>query len=184
MRILMYNWAASFDNVVSDDFIDSFFEKLAQQVRCGWCCHPRQTKLTSGLCSHCYRIRRQVLSLESQIKDEGLSIERKHDYKVALRKAQLARSEGLRYGNINKRDISALDLEHELDDLAKNFVNQKIFYGEATSIGWRLPSNQRMYVFYLLSLMQREYLRRNRHRMAEFDIAGMTLAEVQALNND
>jgi len=90
----------------------------------------------------------------------------------------------MHYGNLHKRAISALDLEHELTDLSKKFLNKQMFYGDATSIGWALSLNQRMYVFYLLSLMQREYLRRNRHRMAQSQVTGMSLAEVEAIDHD
>lgn len=121
--------------------------------------------------------------MERDIETTGLSLEDEYDYKVTLRKAQLARCEGSRYGNIHKKDISALDLERELDELSKRFLNKKIFYGDATSIGWGLPSPQRMYVFYLLSLIMRQYLRRNRGRMAAFDITGMSLAEIKGLES-
>lgn len=121
--------------------------------------------------------------MEREIESAGLSLEREYDYKVALRKAQLARCEGSHYGNIHKKDISALDLEHELDDLSKHFLNKKIFYGDATSIGWALPPPQRMYVFYLLSLIMRQYLRRNRRRLAAFDIKGMSLDEIKGLES-
>jgi hypothetical protein len=119
--------------------------------------------------------------LEREIETTGLSLEYEFDYKVALRKAQLARCEGSRYGNIHKKDISALDLEHELDDLSKLFVKKKSFY-DATSIGWALPPTQRMYVFYLLSLIKREYLRRNRRRLA-LDITGKSLDEIKSLES-
>ena len=169
---------------MSEDYIDSFIEDLGQKPTCDWCHHPWHTKLTSRLCSHCYRIRREIVSLEREIKQKGVSLEREHDYKIALRKSQLARAEGMHYGNLHKRAISALDLEHELTNLSKKFLNKQMFYGDATSIGWALSLNQRMYVFYLLSLMQREYLRRNRHRMAQSQVTGTSLAEVEAIDHD
>ena len=166
-----------------DDFIESFFQSLAETITCAWCRHPWKTTLTAGLCSHCYRIKRQIRRLDREIEKAGLTRELESHYKVALRKAQLARSEGSCYGNIHRKDISALDLEHEFDELSKHFLNKKIFYGDATSIGWGLPPPQRMYVFYLLSLIMREYFRRNRGRLAAFDITGMSLDEVKALEN-
>jgi hypothetical protein len=168
---------------VAKSFVEDFIDGLRQHTTCDWCRHPWEPISRAGLCSHCYNIRRKLLALTKLIKDQGSSIEREIDYKIALRKSQLARAEGLHYGNLHKRTISALDLEHELTDLAKKLVNKRIFYGDATSIGWALPFDQRMYVFYLLSLVQRQYLRQNRHQMAQRETEGMSLAEVEALDN-
>jgi len=168
---------------VSKDYVEDFIEKLAQQPICVWCRHPWQPIYKSDLCSHCYNIRRQLPAVKREIETEGCTLEREIDYKIALRKSQLARTEGTLYGNLHKRAISALDLEHELTDLAKKFVNKRLFYGDATSIGWALPLNQRTYVFYLVSLLQREYLRHRRHRIAQLDAQTMSLAEIEAFEN-
>ena len=159
---------------MNDDFIEDFFQRLAETVTCDWCRHPWERDLTSGLCSHCYYIKGQLRKAERK---GG------YDYKVALRKAQLARSEGSLYGDIHKKDISALDLEHEFIALSKLFGKKRMFFFDANSIGRALPSPQRMYVFYLLSLLMRAHLRKNRSQMARYEIQGISLDELDALES-
>lgn len=159
---------------MSDDYIEDFFQGMAQKDLCAWCRHPWKPVATAGLCWHCYSIKRQLRKAE-----RGNNYQ---DHKIALRKAQLARAEGIQYGDIHRKDISALDLEHELHDLSKRYVNKRLSCVNATSIGWALPPTQRIYVFYLISLLQREYLRKHRHRIAACDASLMSLAEIEELD--
>lgn len=151
--------------LINDDFIEEFFQGLAETVTCDWCRHPWERDLRSGLCSHCYYIKRQLRKAERNGGD---------GYKVALRKSQLARSEGLLYGDIHKKDISALDLEHAFIALSRLLGKKRMFFFDANSIGRALPSPQRMYVFYLLSLLMRAHLRQNRSQMARRETQGIS----------
>jgi len=150
-----------------DDYVDLFFESLNSAKACNWCRHPNRKVLTRiGLCPHCNRIRKKVRRLESQLSDQrGVAhpiLEFEH--KRATTKADLCKLEGDLYGKIDSK--SQLDLEHELDKLSRWYVHKRLFSHDASWLGSVIPPQQRRVLFYLLSLMNREYMRLNRDELA------------------
>jgi len=53
----------------TNDYPIRFLEQIHKGPSCEWCKHPEQLVYRAGFCRHCYRIRREVSKLESQIQD-------------------------------------------------------------------------------------------------------------------
>ena len=62
-------------------------------------------------------------------------------------------------------DIGGLELEPEFSFISKRFVKKDLYHGDANLFDWTFNANQKKVIFYLLSLMSREYLRRRRKWM-------------------
>ena len=130
----------------------------------------------TGLCGHCNRLRLKLKAKEDyaakfQKEAGGLPypLIMSFDLRVLRRMVEDAKAEGRIYGGAHKEEITGLKLEHELDLLGKRFVRKDFFHGDATWLAWSFCPDHRRFVFYVLSLFNREYMRRNRRRRAAFD---------------
>ena len=83
-------------------------------------------------------------------------------FRAALKMEENAKAEGDIYGNVAKYDVGGLKLEHELSFISKRFVKKDLYYGDANLFDWTFSADQKRVIFYLLSLMSREYLCRRR----------------------
>jgi hypothetical protein len=79
----------------------------------------------------------------------------------------LAKGEGEAYSDLSADRIDGLKLEHELSYLSRRFLRKDLYRGLATPLEWSFPPEQRVLLYYLIALMNREYLGRNRRRIAE-----------------
>jgi hypothetical protein len=155
----------------SKEYACEFLNGVFNAPRCDWCKHTRKKVYRKGLCRHCYDISREVVKIEAQARayrEQGQPIQRFLDAKldVARRMAESARVEGNTYGDIHMDDISGLTLEHEFSFISKLLLRKDLFYGKANLFGWSFTLPQRRLIFYLLSHLSREYLRRNRRQKA------------------
>lgn len=164
--------------------IVALLNRLRIRKSCEWCKHPHEEVLPKvGLCSHCNRIRNELRKLEAKAeahKKEHDILPRNMDrrLKVLKEKMKEAKSEGIKYGKLYEADISDLDLERELCLLGERLLGEKgkeLFWHEASSLSSKLSQNHRRYLFYILSLFNREYERRYRRSIAE---ATVTLHEI------
>jgi hypothetical protein len=157
---------------LEDDEITGLLETLSNLQTCNWYKHPREAVFPKiGLCSHCNRIRTGLKKLEKeaaafQQKHGGISYPMMFDLMVQRQMVKQAQAEGHLYGNIFTDEITGLDLEHELDLLGKRYVKKEFFGGYATLFGHSFCPNHRRYVYYILSLFNREYMRKNRRKIA------------------
>jgi hypothetical protein len=155
-----------------DDNIDRFLESLRQSRVCNWCKYPSRPVLKKiGLCKYCNRIRRKLNKLESQINHQKSKTGQvhpflQHDYKLACKKAGLCKAEGMWYARIGR--ITQLDLERELNELSQQYVGKILFSHDASWLGSMISRRHQQFFFYILSLLNREYLRKNRSRKARW----------------
>jgi hypothetical protein len=156
-----------------------FLESLSEQKTCGWCRYPLKRVYRAGLCRHCYDIRLEVNRLRkkveaAKIKGGGhprfgpVPFELDFDYRVALEMEKDAKIEGQTYGEIATRTIYGLELETEMSFLSKQFLKKDLYYGEANLFDWSFSPDQKKVLFYLLSLMIREQLRKTRRFRARY----------------
>jgi hypothetical protein len=143
--------------------IESFFEYLNNKVKCNWCKHPKEVVLPRiGLCNHCNRIRKELKHLEEKQK---LGFK----YEIACRKKENAIAEGNIYGDIHIDLITPLKLERELRLLGQWFVGKEFFKSDANILAGVFCPVHRTYVYYMVSLYNREYMRKNRHQLAAYE---------------
>jgi hypothetical protein len=126
------NISDTFESKYAADFLKDIVDKNI----CKWCKHPEEMLYRKHFCRHCYRISREIAKLELKVKKYEQSILTapfilEYNLRVAKRMAQDARREGIRYGDIHKRKIDGLDLEHEFSLLGNRFIKEELFHGHA-----------------------------------------------------
>lgn len=89
-----------------------------------------------------------------------------YDLRVQREMVADCQFEGRLYGRFFDDDLLPLGLENEFRRVSQHFVNEDLFNGMANSLNHSFSVNQRRYLFYLLSLMSRERLRKTRRRRA------------------
>ncbi len=145
-------------------WIERHFEYLSNRKSCEWCQHPECPVMPKiGLCRHCNRIRLELSRLEKR----GIT---GFSYQVAQEMKASAITEGMSFGLPAMLAVSSLRLEHALRDLGRYFVRKEFFVNDATHLGNVFCPIHRQYVFYMLSLYIREYLRKNRRQMASYPL--------------
>jgi len=161
-----------------DSLIARIMEALSEEVVCAWCKYPNKKIRATGLCSHCYNINTRIRNAQKAVERfkienptvtgrEPLKLfELKFLLKVEMMKAVRAKAEGSLYGNLYSADIDVVRVECELDLVSKRYVNKRLFSGNASLLGTVFSPLQLKYLFYMLSLMNREHLRRNREKEA------------------
>lgn len=156
----------------ADKSIAGLMESMGSRVVCRWCKHPKEEVMRKiGLCAHCNRLRREMIRLEniaeqSERERGGITHDLYFRLKVQRKKIEAAQDEGEKYGYLFADFISGLDLEHELRLVSGRFVNKDFFYSDASWLNLVFSPLQRKHLYYMLSLMNREYMRQNRHKFA------------------
>jgi hypothetical protein len=144
------------------DKILSFLEFLNNKVKCNWCKHPKENVLPRiGLCKHCNRIRKELNRLE---REQRLGF----TYEVVCRMKENAIAEGNIYGEIHI-EITSLKLERELRLLGERFVKKEFFKSDANILAGVFCPIHRAYVYYMVSLYNREYMRKYRRQFAAYE---------------
>lgn len=149
-----------------------FLEQIHKGPVCEWCKHPEQPVYRAGLCRHCYRIRREASTLESQIQEakrekQFVSSDAFFRLKIARKMADLAKAEGSIYGNIHKKKILGLDIESQLSQLSQTLVKEDLYDGNAANVfDWSFCPDQKRLIYYLLSKLIRQRERKARRGIA------------------
>ncbi len=156
----------------TNDYPIQFLEQIHTGPVCEWCKHPEQPVYRAGFCRHCYRIRREVSKLESQIQDrkraKGLvPSDLRFRLRTARKKVYLAKAEGSNYGNIHKKNILGLDIERQLSQLSEALVKKDLYDGNAANaFDWSFSPDQKRLIYYLLSKLIRHRGRKARRGIA------------------
>jgi len=161
----------------TQDYPEQFLQSLSNRSTCDWCKHPVKPIYRAGLCRHCYDIRGKINRFRRKVeeyKKRGgghpllgpVPPSLKGEYRAALKMEGSAKVEGRRYGRVYEGDINGLDLEHEFSCLGRLLVRRDLYQGHANLFDWSFTPSQKRLLFYLLSLMSREHLRRTRWRRA------------------
>jgi hypothetical protein len=162
---------------IPEDYCAGFMEDVRNRVTCDWCKHPKEpAKPKSGLCGHCNRIRLGLEKLEAHaepfIRERG-GIPHDLDWALRVQRAMAdgCKTEGRVYGRLFDEDFNDTKLEHEFRFIGKRVTGKDLFFGISNALNYSLSLNQRRYVFYLLSLMSREYHRQHRRGHAQYEVA-------------
>ena len=87
---------------------------------------------------------------------------------IATRMKNLAQQDAERFGDINKRIIDGVDLEHAFNELARIVIHRELPYNDASVFEQSFTLPQRRFLFYLLSSLFRIYNRRHRKTTAAY----------------
>jgi hypothetical protein len=135
--------------------------------------HPSKRRLRKvRLCTSCNRLKLRLKKLEAdadqQRQQGGGRPYLEREIRIHRTMIDCVQGEGRKYGRLYDDDLQPLRFEHEWRLLADRFLHaDQMFYGYANSLNYSFGVNQRRYIFYLLSLMNREYSQRNRKRIAQ-----------------
>ena len=155
-----------------EEYCADFMEYLKAQKTCDWCKHPHEPVMPRvGLCSHCNRIRLQYEQLLKRYEEyakehRGITYEMDFDLRVQAAMIDHAKIEGRRYGQFFEEDFTGTELEYEWRAISERAAGKDLFYGLTNSLNYSFSVNQRRFLFYLLSLMNRGSMRKNRRRIA------------------
>jgi hypothetical protein len=156
---------------LASDYPRTFLEQMLRGPCCKWCKHREKSLYAAGLCSHCYRIRQKVSNLESTLRlckerKQSISFDLDFRLKTARKMVNLAKMEGRRYGNLDRKNVTGLDLENQFSLLSKSLVREDLYFGHANLFDWSFSPDQQCLIYYLLSKLMREQSRRSRRGTA------------------
>jgi len=148
----------------AQDRLDSIFENSKY---CGWCQYPFKKLHRAGLCRHCYSIKTELKQRYRNYLIEKARSKTWHDMfiseyelRVAIKMAESAQIEGRSYGELNKRDVSNLDLEHEFGYLSR-MVLRRDLYEHGAHLFECFSQSQKRYLLYIIARMLRDFNRRH-----------------------
>ncbi len=153
------------------EYAARFLEQMHSDATCDWCKHPEKSLYRAGLCRHCYNISREVSKLESlaqkykEIK-RPVSFDLDLRLKAARKMVHLAKMEGSAYGDIHTKHVTGLDIEHLFSRLSKALIKKDLYYGAVNVFDRSFSPDQKRLIYYLLSKLWRERLRRSRRSAA------------------
>lgn len=156
---------------LASDYPRTFLEQMHRGSCCKWCKHPEKSLYAVGLCSHCYRIRQKVSNLESRVRlckerKQSISFDLDLRLKTARKMVHLAKMEGSAYGDLHRKDVTGLDLEHQFCLMSKSLVRKDLYFGDANLFDWSFSPDQKRLIYYLLSKVMRQRQRRARRGRA------------------
>lgn len=157
---------------IPEDYCAEFMDYLRAQVTCEWCRHPNEPVMPRvGLCSHCNRIRLQLNRIEARAEAVNRrygGIPHRLDWDLRVQRAMVekAKHEGRKYGRFFDEEFTDTKLEYEWRWLCERATGKDFFFGLTNSLNYSFSLNQRRYIFYLLSLMSREVMRKHRRGSA------------------
>ena len=80
----------------------------------------------------------------------------------------MARDEAGRFGDINKKKIDGVDVEHAFNEVARIAIHRDLPYNDANDFEQSFTLPQRRFLVYLLSSLIRIYERRHRRTAAAY----------------
>jgi hypothetical protein len=98
-------------------------------------------------------------------------------YMTAVQMAEDAQWEGRMYGSLYSADLTGLDLEWEFSLISKELLKRDLYNGHAFLFDCFAASQKRL-LFYLLSRMSREHLRRKRRFSCEWKVTNKEISHV------
>jgi hypothetical protein len=155
-----------------EDYCAGTIEHIRNRTTCDWCLHPKMPVMQrTKLCRHCNRIRLGFNALSErnrkfEEKHGGLTFTMRWELEVQQAMMESAQGEGRVYGRFYDDDMNDVRLEHEWRITSSRCVGKDLFYGIVDALNLSLDVNQRRYIFYLLSLINREWMRKNRRSLA------------------
>lgn len=167
-------------NDSEDREVAEILKDLGSRTTCAWCKHPLvATMPRTRLCRHCNRLRLGLKKLEADAEVMSRELGRlsswlEYELMVQREMVESAKAEGCTYGDVATRALLPLDLEHELCFLGEHYVGKALFRGAATWLNDSFCGDHARFVLYLLSLFNREYLRKNRRRLARWSVLTRT----------
>ena len=158
----------------------SILASIESEPTCAWCKHPHKRLYRRGLCGHCHRLQRKLAerervtaSWEARGEDEpAWNREVQWRLNVARNMVDLAKAEGEAYGDIHQRKVDGITLEYLFRHLGMSFLGKRFFLREYPSYGGSalfdlcFSPNQMRVMFYLVSVLMREFRRKKRRREA------------------
>jgi hypothetical protein len=156
---------------LTNDYPRTFLEQMHKGPSCEWCKHPEESLYAAGLCRHCYRIRQKVSNLKSKVRlckerKQSISFDLDFRLKTAGKMVQFAKMEGSRYGNLDRKNVTGLDLEHQFSLLSTSLVREDLYFGHANLFDWSFSPDQKPLIYYLLSKVMRQRERKARRGRA------------------
>jgi hypothetical protein len=152
----------------SEDYCADLMANFRSRVTCKWCKHPDEpVKPRAGLCGHCNRIRLALKKIQAKAEAYrerygALNQRLKWALEFQQVKVRQAKREGLKYGRFFDETFTDTKLENEFRFISGKFTGKDLFYGLTGPLNSGFGLNQRRFIFYLLSLMSRQYLRKRR----------------------
>lgn len=143
-----------------------FLEIHCSTRKCMWCQDPERGIHRKGLCSHCYRIERQIAKGTAEV-DRLKRIGQPRtiaewELRSAEAKAGLAKQDGKAYGNISTRQVTGGELRAAFAYLSKELARTDLFRGLDTVFDHGFSPNQKGLLLHLLSKIIRARRRKNR----------------------
>lgn len=150
-------------------------ESIRTRKKCKWCQNPNLPIVTKGLCSSCYRWDRIQCKLSEEvsglpartIKDIHSNLRRELD--VANCAIELCKNDGFKL-ELHLNETYPFDLVEEFQFLAKKVIGSRkgstLFQG-TTHFFYDLSPTQRIWLWYLLSIIISEKSRKDRLREAQ-----------------
>jgi hypothetical protein len=92
--------------------------------------------------------------------------------------AEAAQSEGRVYGDAHREHVTSLKLEKEFGFISKHLLKKDV-YRHGDYLFDSFTAAQKRQLFYIVSLMSREYLRKNRRKIASLAVQGRSTEEVR-----
>jgi len=166
-----------------EDHCAQLMDQLRNRETCEWCRHPHEEILPRvRLCNHCNRIRLKLQKMERQAEQfiaerGGLTFGMQNDLRVQRAMVEHAQIEGQTYGGFYDDDLLPLGLENQFRTTSVHYVGKDLFNGISNDLNWSFSLNQRRYVYYLLSLMNREWMRKGRRQHARWMVQQAILDE-------
>lgn len=154
-----------------NEYAARFLERMHSDATCEWCKHPEKSLYRASLCRHCYDISREASKLESQVEkcrrgQRPVPFELGFRLKSAKKMVQLAKMEGSAYGDIHTKDVTGLDIEHQFSSLSEALTKKDLYFGTTNVFDRSFSPDQKRLIYYLLSKLWRERLRRSRRSAA------------------
>ena len=152
---------------IHEDYCAQMLGSLRNQKTCDWCKDFRVPAMPrTGLCNRCNAIKKKLRRVEAQIKllsqaGKPISLRLDRELHIQRSKAESAKSEGQKYGAPFDADLTDTTLESEFRFISKHAAGKDFFYGLTNFLNYGFGINQRRYIFYLLSSMSREIMRRS-----------------------
>ena len=155
----------------AQDILESIFDR----PQCEWCKDPNVRVFRKSLCSHCYRLSRNLIQTERKVnqaqgENREFSFELDLEFLTANEAIADAKRDGIRYGNLQERSLDGITLEYEFAFLSKILTGENLYHGTANLFDYCLSIPQKRFVLYMLSEMGRIHRKRSRKSRAKGNV--------------
>ena len=141
--------------------IDYYLACVDEGSRCEWCRFPYEPLRCKGLCSHCYRISREIIKAEKNHR-RYKSHDTEFNLKIEKKKAELAKSEGQTYWPLKNKNVTGLDIEHQFYFLSNHLIKEELFAHTANHFNEKFTQEQRRLLYFFITKLNRKWDRQHR----------------------